>query len=945
MQTSAPGLTVLQPSWLHAIAAVLLCAACHPERPQVRVSLGELPTKIDALYGRALAESLLETPASERLEEEEPALTRIDSYDHSFTMSSPLPIEGTGIAELYGMQEGCTVAHGSATFSVENADSQVHIQLVPVPPEEVRCRLSFASADEVPKGWRVESAPGHSSPIGIIDSPEQKDWDLLVPAHEDIQLTLKSDPMLPAGLSVQCLADEDVAVTPLSGLGICAVRIAKPATVRLALGMPLPRLDVTMVGQPLGSRILSTPAGIDCPGHCQALFSHSSVQLELVATDSRSYFVDWSEESCGSAASCSLSVASGGTALQARFAPRVCPTPGMCWENPLPQGNDLTAVHGRAPESVWAVGKQGTILAFDGVVWSLEPSGTTADLNAVYATENPGEAWAVGASGTILYRSPASGSWQPIPSGTQAELRSVFAKHGSTLAVGAEGTLCNLSVPRSMTPCASQVGDPANRPTLIGLWFEQSSAPWVLSDRGELWFIPTSISAPSNLPASRKAKALVGWSAPSCSEGDAVTAHAIDSDGSLYSWDAVAKQWVALPKCAVAPLSGHEVIGAFSQGKELYALGLSAGTLYSLHHLQPMSPGGSAGFLWATLPAQLSPAANAGWLSAENGWLVGNQGSIQELRLDGDTLASWVPGQYYGLLRSIHGLKRESLISVGGSALLRRSEQTGRWTQEQSQAAAQEIVREVAPGKYWLGGTRGLLYRLDGQDWQQFDLQDKTAIIRRLWSRPYMADQPEAPLWGETDKLQLFYKPLSFGEQFTRNPMWSGAGINSAMTGRFVRGEINGDIIYVLGTNNDIYQTLPPDYNIVEGKVCISQKDIGFNPIDLWAMPEMDVMFISGDAGRLLYVKGCSARFIIPLNTNLETTDAVLRVTSSPSHYVGVGQHGLVLEGHIDNNGPMSDTSELMRITNGDLADIYILSDQDAYMVGSGGSIISYHLE
>ena len=68
---------------------------------------------------------------------------------------------------------------------------------------------------------------------------------------------------------------------------------------------------------------------------------------------------------------------------------------GVCWRYPLPQGNDLSAVWGASSSDVWAVGRGGTILHWDGVVWT----GTTAlapdELHSVHGS-GASDVWAVG---------------------------------------------------------------------------------------------------------------------------------------------------------------------------------------------------------------------------------------------------------------------------------------------------------------------------------------------------------------------------------------------------------------------------------------------------------------------------------------------------------------------------------------------------------------------
>src|SRR5439155_24543276 len=67
-----------------------------------------------------------------------------------------------------------------------------------------------------------------------------------------------------------------------------------------------------------------------------------------------------------------------------------------------PAADALYGVWGSGPSDVFTVGKGGVILHWDGISWVTEPSGSTADLRAVWG--DGGEVFAVGAGGTILHR-------------------------------------------------------------------------------------------------------------------------------------------------------------------------------------------------------------------------------------------------------------------------------------------------------------------------------------------------------------------------------------------------------------------------------------------------------------------------------------------------------------------------------------------------------------
>ncbi len=83
--------------------------------------------------------------------------------------------------------------------------------------------------------------------------------------------------------------------------------------------------------------------------------------------------------------------------------PRSGPPSGWFWQNPLPQGNPLRAVHFVTATTGTAVGLGGTILRTidGGSSWVYQTSGTTNDLWGVsFADATTGTA--VGFDGTIL---------------------------------------------------------------------------------------------------------------------------------------------------------------------------------------------------------------------------------------------------------------------------------------------------------------------------------------------------------------------------------------------------------------------------------------------------------------------------------------------------------------------------------------------------------------
>jgi hypothetical protein len=78
----------------------------------------------------------------------------------------------------------------------------------------------------------------------------------------------------------------------------------------------------------------------------------------------------------------------------------VCGAAGFCWENPLPQGNDLYRAFARTGDDVWFAGLGGTLLHWDDVALSSLVTPTTVQLTGVWSSAR-NDGWAVGDQGTI----------------------------------------------------------------------------------------------------------------------------------------------------------------------------------------------------------------------------------------------------------------------------------------------------------------------------------------------------------------------------------------------------------------------------------------------------------------------------------------------------------------------------------------------------------------
>ena len=97
---------------------------------------------------------------------------------------------------------------------------------------------------------------------------------------------------------------------------------------------------------------------------------------------------------------------------------------GTTWTKMTVPGADLRDIHGSSSDSVWAVGRYGSIRYWNGTNWSVQSAGTTKDLFSVHAV-SADEAYAVGAAGTLLRWDGQA--WSTMASPVSRAMRAVWA--------------------------------------------------------------------------------------------------------------------------------------------------------------------------------------------------------------------------------------------------------------------------------------------------------------------------------------------------------------------------------------------------------------------------------------------------------------------------------------------------------------------------------------
>ena len=186
-----------------------------------------------------------------------------------------------------------------------------------------------------------------------------------------------------------------------------------------------------------------TPAGKSCGPGCLDFDKGSMVKLAVAAgpnTYGGAAYNTSGNVACDlSRSSCTLTMTSRAD-LSIAYHNRICSGANWCWYGPGPQSNAILSVWGTSPSEVWAVGRNGVAMHFDGQSWTAPNKfPTDKSLRGVWGNA-ANNYWAVGEGGTILHYDGTS--WQPQTSGTLNKLYSVWGSGSTDIwAVGEVGTV------------------------------------------------------------------------------------------------------------------------------------------------------------------------------------------------------------------------------------------------------------------------------------------------------------------------------------------------------------------------------------------------------------------------------------------------------------------------------------------------------------------------
>ena len=418
-----------------------------------------------------------------------------------------------------------------------------------------------------------------------------------------------------------------------------------------------------------------------------------------------------------------------------------------CWENPLPQGNQLNAVWGSAADDVWAVGALGVILHWDGSSWKGADSGTTRQLNGVWGS-SAGDVWAVGVLGTILHY--IGGTWQNAASGTTYDLMDIWGSaQNDVWAVGDPGT------PSSVSHYSGRSWSKESFPGtewLQGIWGAASNDVWTVGSWGKIhrWNGSGWQEYASGLGGNDDLFAVWGSAA---SDVWAVGTNYFETTAIITRFNGT--NWVkesSVPAVRLNDVFGFGANDAWAVGDagaivrwqgSIWTV-VQSGTSAQLLGVWGASPDDvwavgqwgtimhRAGGSWSKASRGATAGLNAVWgVNAQNIWAVGNSGTILKRNA-----GPW-PGEASGTtnrLNAVWGSSASDVWAVGeGGIILRRSD-AGVWAGGGSFTGSELFgVGGGGENDVWAVGQGGVIGHFAGSSWSS-DPSGGSEDLYAVWS-------------------------------------------------------------------------------------------------------------------------------------------------------------------------------------------------------------------
>lgn len=487
----------------------------------------------------------------------------------------------------------------------------------------------------------------------------------------------------------------------------------------------------------------------------------------------------------------------------------VVSTGGWAWQNPLPTGNDLKGVWGSSASNVYAIGKCGTILRYNGSSWVSLACGTTVTLYGVWGS-SPNNVYAVGENGTILLYSGTAVTWTPLASGTTNCLYAVWGSSaGDVYVVGDGGTILHSTDGTSWSPMSS--GTPYE---LNSVWGSAAGNVFAVGDFGTIRRFDgvgsTWTDMASNIDISHIFLYGVWGSSAS-------NVYAVGEGGTIMHYDGTGLTWSAVSSGSSSWLQG--VWG--SSAGDVFAVGSGGTILHSTDGIlwSPLSSGSSSwlqgvwgsaagivfsvgkggtilhtanGSTWGAMSSSRTAGTlNAVWASPSgvNTYAVGDSGTILRCtdKSTWNVLNSGSTSYLYGVWA--YGSGTGTAYAVGSSGTILHSSDGVSWTpQTTGVGGGLTAVWGASPTYVYAVGAYGVVLRTtNGSDWDALT-SGTGAWLRGVWggySNIYAVGSG-GTIMHCTDNTS--WNPLTSGTTVNLNGVWGSWGKN----------------IYVVGDNGTI---------------------------------------------------------------------------------------------------------------------------------------------
>lgn len=373
-----------------------------------------------------------------------------------------------------------------------------------------------------------------------------------------------------------------------------------------------------------------------------------------------------------------------------------CPSANWCWQNPLPQPRDLSAVWGASASEIWTVGSRGVALRWNGSTWSQVATGTTQRLRGVWG-RSASQVWMVGDAGTILYWNGFGFTAQA--SGTTESLAAVWGDGTVVWAVGGRGTVLKWSGGGWSKVVVGTASD------LYAIWGSAGNDVWTVGDGGMACrYGGVSWTCGREFPATSTALAVTGTSR--------TNVWAFGTMSEAWQWNGTT--WSARTR----PATPAVVNGATALGSSILAVGLDgAGLLYDGTSWRPLTLGSAA-----------QPLTAAWASSAGSAYVVGSGGAI--LRFDGTSVWSHSSG-FAGTVSAMWGSSERDVWVFTLDGLGHHYDGT-RWT-DVAMPSEGYSATGYGTSNLWVGASAGRLMNYDGTRWTITPTRDAAAPIRGIY--------------------------------------------------------------------------------------------------------------------------------------------------------------------------------------------------------------------